>query len=243
MGLTDYEILPIRLITDSSTILRYLYLKRHEGEDNLPKDRTAFIAGVPAQLTEEVLFQVLSKFGIIERLAIHKTGVSAVVIYSLKSSMSKAFKFCSRKADLKVDVSTPTQAHGLKAWVEAHKLLTPGNAQLQKSLDDWMEKHEKEEEAKKSAAIAAMEDDGWTVVRRHKGRKKNASETGVTVGGVSGAAAQAAADKKSNAVFADFYRFQQRERRRNQVVTLREQFESDKLKLAALKSARKFKPY
>ena len=50
-----------------------------------------------------------------------------------------------------------------------------------------------------------------------QGRKKNASASGVTVGGVAGAAAQAqlqAAEKKDN-THAAFYRFQQRDTRRS----------------------------
>lgn len=50
-----------------------------------------------------------------------------------------------------------------------------------------------------------------------QGRKKNASTTGVVVGGVAGAAAaaQLAAAKQKDPSHSDFYRFQQREQRRN----------------------------
>jgi len=69
----------------------------------------------------------------------------------------------------------------------------------------------------------------------------------VTVGGVAAGAAQAAAAaaaaKKDTAVLGDFYRFQQRERKRNEVVDLRRAFEEDKKRLVQLKNARKFKPY
>ncbi len=50
-----------------------------------------------------------------------------------------------------------------------------------------------------------------------QGRKKNASASGVTVAGVAGAAAaaQLAEKAKKDHTHADFYRFQQREKRRN----------------------------
>jgi hypothetical protein len=50
-----------------------------------------------------------------------------------------------------------------------------------------------------------------------QGRKKNASATGVTVAGVASAAsaAQLQAAKKTDPSHTDFYRFQQREQRRN----------------------------
>jgi ribosomal RNA-processing protein 7 len=40
----------------------------------------------------------------------------------------------------------------------------------------------------------------------------------------------------------DFYRFQKREKSRDELLLLREQFELDKQKVAKLKAARKFKP-
>ena len=59
-----------------------------------------------------------------------------------------------------------------------------------------------------------MQDDGWTVVQRHKGRKKNTSEKGTTVGAVAAGAARAAAQRKHLSIEDNFYRFQQRDRRR-----------------------------
>ena len=41
----------------------------------------------------------------------------------------------------------------------------------------------------------------------------------------------------------DFYRFQKREKNRDAMLLLREQFEEDKRKVAKLKAARKFRPY
>ena len=49
--------------------------------------------------------------------------------------------------------------------------------------------------------------------------------------------------KKGNAVTPDFYHFQQHERKREQLVKLREQFEADKARIAKMKSERKFRPY
>ena len=49
--------------------------------------------------------------------------------------------------------------------------------------------------------------------------------------------------KKGNAEAPDFYHFQQHERKREQLVKLREQFEADKARIAKMKSERKFRPY
>jgi hypothetical protein len=60
-----------------------------------------------------------------------------------------------------------------------------------------------------------MSDDGWTVVSRHKGRKKNKDSGGTVVAGAAAAiAAEQAANKKPQHL-DDFYRFQSREKRRD----------------------------
>ena len=64
------------------------------------------------------------------------------------------------------------QPMGLRAYVEAHKSLFPGNEKLREELDAWMEEYEAEEERKRIAAQQAAADDGWTVVTRKAGRKR-----------------------------------------------------------------------
>jgi hypothetical protein len=56
--------------------------------------------------------------------------------------------------------------------VEQHKALKPGNAELQAALDEWMEEFEAEEERRRAEALAVQQDDGWTLVQRHKVRRR-----------------------------------------------------------------------
>jgi hypothetical protein len=62
-----------------------------------------------------------------------------------------------------------------------------------------------------------MAGDGWTVVVRSKGRKRARDSGGVATvsGGVAHAAAAAAAEGKKDQKYEDFYRFQQRDKRRS----------------------------
>lgn len=76
-----------------------------------------------------------------------------------------------------------------------------------------------------------------------QGRKKISDATGTSVGGVATAAAQAKLAAKPDKAVTDFYRFQQRDKHRNELATLREQFEADKRKVAELRASRRFKPY
>lgn len=85
----------------------------------------------------------------------------------------------------------------------------------------------------------------FSSTRRLQGRKKNSTATGVTVGGVAkaSAAARAADPAKQSAAFSDFYRFQKRDQRRDDLLDLRSKFEEDKRRIQELKASRRFKPY
>jgi len=245
---TSYLVLPISLHSKFK-LVRHLYLKPQSGQGNLPQGRAVFVAGLPAELHEGALLELLTRFGEVEKVAVHGSRLSAVVLYSSKQGRDAALKAATKGKTIRLDVTSSlgsingvnSSTQGLKAWVNAHKAQKPGNAELQRQLDEWMEDYEAEEERRKASAMAAMEEDGWTVVQRHKGRKKNTSGTGVTVGAVAAAAAAARAAKKRPVEHADFYRFQQREKRRNDLLELRERFEEDKKRLTELKAVRKFK--
>lgn len=59
-------------------------------------------------------------------------------------------------------------------------------------------------------------------------------------GGVSQAAAEAYAANKKSKLAADFYRFQSREQKRNELVELQHQFAAAKKQVFALRTSRKF---
>ena len=128
----------------------------------------------------------------------------------------------------------------------AYELSRPSPAKLQEEVDQFMMKFKADEyqkEREKLERMNQMDDDGFTVVVRHK--KTKATDGDIHVGAVSAEVAEAqravAAKKKKELV--NFYRFQMREKKQDELVTLRKRFEEDKAKIAQLKQTRKFKPY
>lgn len=88
-----------------------------------------------------------------------------------------------------------------------------------------------------------LDEDGFIIVQRSGkyGRAGAAADAGGSVG-------VAKHDFKPNTKnkaegLEDFYRFQMRERKRQQLADLRAKFEADKQKVASLKAGRRFKPY
>ncbi|KAJ8567174.1 hypothetical protein K7X08_019382 [Anisodus acutangulus] len=134
---------------------------------------------------------------------------------------------------------------GMRKWVADYYQNRPGLDVLQERIDEFITDYEakKEQEKKEKEALAA--EDGWSVVLHHKGRKKTTdSETGIAVGSVSQAAVMDnMAKKKNKDVGLDFYRFQKREAKRNEIMVLQSKFEQDKKRIQQLRAARKFRPY
>jgi ribosomal RNA-processing protein 7 len=109
-----------------------------------------------------------------------------------------------------------------------------------------------------------MDADGFVVVsRKRTGRSIATDGSGATVGVATAGMERHAAEqqgegdaegdaeggggarkkKKKPKEMVDFYHFQQHERKRSQLLKLREQFEQDKSKIAKMREARAFKPY
>ena len=88
-----------------------------------------------------------------------------------------------------------------------------------------------------------LDEDGFTIVQRSGkyGRAGGAADAGGSVG-VAKHGFEENKNKKSTDL-QDFYRFQLREKKRQQLADLRAAFEADKEKVAKLKAGRRFKPY
>lgn len=88
-----------------------------------------------------------------------------------------------------------------------------------------------------------LDEDGFIIVQRSGkyGRAGAPAQAGGSVGIAKPDFHQNSSNKAQG--LQDFYRFQLREKKRQQLADLRAQFEADKQKVAKLKQARRFKPY
>ncbi|KAK9271475.1 hypothetical protein L1049_001834 [Liquidambar formosana] len=134
---------------------------------------------------------------------------------------------------------------GMKKWIMEYHQSRPGLNILQQRIDEFIIAHEAQQEQERKEKEARASEGGWTVVVHHKGRKKTTdSESGITVGSVAQAAVEdKMAKKKRKEVGLDFYRFQRREAKRNELMLLQSKFEQDRKRIQQLRAARKFRPY
>ncbi|KAL9424828.1 hypothetical protein AB3S75_031865 [Citrus x aurantiifolia] len=134
---------------------------------------------------------------------------------------------------------------GMKKWVTEYHQSRPGLKVSQQRIDEFITAHEAKLEQERKERGARAAEGGWTVVVHHKGRKKTTdAESGIAVGSVAQAAVEdKMAKKKKKGVGLDFYRFQRREAKRNEIMLLQSKFEQDRKRIQQLRAARKFKPY
>ncbi|XP_073156321.1 uncharacterized protein [Henckelia pumila] len=167
---------------------------------------------------------------------------------SLGTSQDDFLEKKGNVADFEVDQMSSGDedySKGMRKWVIQYHQSRPGIKVLQERIDDFITAHEAQEEQARKEREAQAAEGGWTVVVHHKGRKKTTdAESGTAVGSVAQAAVlDKMAKKKRKEVGLEFYRFQRREARRNEIMMLQSKFEQDKKRIQEMRAARKFRPY
>ncbi|CAM9799115.1 unnamed protein product [Scytosiphon promiscuus] len=137
---------------------------------------------------------------------------------------------------------------GYAALIQRHRRKFPPREALLDEVDSRMHRFEQAEAAEMAKRKALLEkpedDDGFVTVTYKRKRGRNSGGDGNPAGGGGMLTAGGAKKKRKGAgELSDFYRFQMRETRREQLATLRSKFEQDKARVAKLKEQRKFRPF
>ncbi|TCD61962.1 Ribosomal RNA-processing protein 7 [Steccherinum ochraceum] len=179
-----------------------------------------------------------------------KTGGTAHVIFTDDSSISRALAPSKKDRPWPTDPESPV---GLAHYAALHASLRPPLDVVKAHADSYMElfdfeQAKKKQQSKYRKGEAIVDDDGFTLVTR-------GGAYGQTVGGGVGVASKKFQSevrqgngkrhrsKKDPQEKEAFYAFQIHEKKRNDLIELRQKWEEDKAKIEKLKSSRKFKPY
>jgi len=237
--------------------VRVLFVKLHRskksgGDDELPADRTLFVAN--AEFGEAAIRTAFETFGEVERVVLGSLqsqggggsgaggkpraessgepggAAHAHVVFAKKQACKQALA-SGEIVELGEEVHGVMVAGlGGKAWAEAHREQQVEQAELQASVDIYMEHFdERSEEEKRRRKDKVVDEDGFEVVTYKRKEKLTAEED------------QYVKPKKSKEL-QDFYRFQVREKKREELASLRAKFEADKRRVAAMKARRSFRP-
>ncbi|KAI8849755.1 ribosomal RNA-processing protein 7-domain-containing protein [Chytridium lagenaria] len=217
----------------SLTISFRLHNTKASDADRYPKGRTLFLCNVPSDASERHFRQgSFSKRP--PGSTVGLSGGHAHVVFFEEEAAQRALGMRARK---EIEGDTPYYGDGLYKWVAMHQVAHPPLDQLEAEVNEFMERFEEMEE-EKARQIAARrnlpDEDGFITVTKGPGRKGKA-------------ASEASMDKRDRKPkkkeVVDFYRFQMRETKRNQLAELKQKFEEDKSRIEQMKAKRKFKPY
>ncbi|KAJ1819839.1 hypothetical protein LPJ56_003565 [Coemansia sp. RSA 2599] len=147
-----------------------------------------------------------------------------------------------READEQTD---PLEYRGLTRYLFEHRAARPPADLLKAEVDSCMAKFQ-EAQYERDRMLAQKQnvpdEDGFvTVVRRGRNTRNSDGKNAVVAATVD--EAREAASRKKEVLFGNMYRFQVRERKRDQLAELRRKFEEDKEKIARMRQARQFRPY
>eukprot|EP00607_Mallomonas_marina_P006597 CAMPEP_0182433000 /NCGR_PEP_ID=MMETSP1167-20130531/60172_1 /TAXON_ID=2988 /ORGANISM="Mallomonas Sp, Strain CCMP3275" /LENGTH=264 /DNA_ID=CAMNT_0024621137 /DNA_START=33 /DNA_END=827 /DNA_ORIENTATION=- len=242
-----------------------LYIKQHHNKSESRSDaKTIFVGNIDycGQLShgkiDRFLRDFFSGFGDIESISIsefsadddnrfHKISRFAHIKFEKKSSLSSAINASDEiYAAIAKEVSHQFGYGNLcykksgKDIVNANLMYDTDVSQIKKYADEYMLEFDKKEEIEMSFKRKRMkeeDEDGFILVdSKKKKRKRMATNSHSTGEG-------RVRKKKKSYELKNFYRFQMKEVKREQLHELRQKFQQDKLKVAKMKEGRKFKPF
>ena len=249
---------PLTAKVDGRAVLTTLFARPHVSradDTELPRGRTLFVLNVPpAAHAADCLSAAFSEYSEVTAVHLNTVGDARTVhvVFAKEAGVKKALA-STKPLQL-------ASATGEVSQLPSRKRSAPASREeLQSAVGAFMERFEAEEAERQAAEDAKhnqMDADGFVLVTRKRTGRSTSTDaaTGATVGVASASAAAAAGDddgdsigrkKKKKLTAGDmpgFYHFQRHEKKREQLLKLREQFEADRARIAKMRADRKFKP-
>ncbi|TYZ68435.1 hypothetical protein PybrP1_003885 [[Pythium] brassicae (nom. inval.)] len=235
---------------------RFLYVKAHVaksheggGEAMLAPERSAYVVNVPSAVADVETWlraRLEPAAGAVQHVVVAAAPAdgadpllarSAHVAFKSADALKKllALQELAEPEEVEAEEAEEDAAvSGLQKYLRQYRANKPGLATVKAIADQYMAKFDAEEDEdfrRREELKAQVDDDGFKTVVNTKKRSLAAAED----------LARPAKKQKSKEM-TDFYRFQMRERKRDQLKSLRERFEEDRQMVEKLKRSNKFKP-
>uniref|UniRef100_A0A182IJZ1 Ribosomal RNA-processing protein 7 C-terminal domain-containing protein n=1 Tax=Anopheles atroparvus TaxID=41427 RepID=A0A182IJZ1_ANOAO len=216
-----------------------------------PSGRTLYVLNVPPYATKEALQEAFSLAGTVERVELQEKPSSkesapflemASDLFTFKVAYVVFKESASLKMVLKSKEISPLNAAGtlltgIEKWTKAYHEQLPDAVGLQQEIDQYMQSYDETVEQKNIEESQPVEDDGWVTVS-----KKNSSIFAQKQSVVK-KLEKKLDDDRSTKQLKNFYTFQIRESKKNDIISLRKKYDRDLKKMEQIKKAKRFKPY
>ncbi|XP_030377668.1 ribosomal RNA-processing protein 7 homolog A [Scaptodrosophila lebanonensis] len=259
-----YKVVPLRLTPDAKDC-HSIYMREHFirlMDPNKPKGRTLFLLNIPPYVTEDSLKTFFKGAGGVESVTFAaKPGKDeteqwleqskapftntkapfkfkvAYVVFRKSSVLAKALAFNS--IDLFNSSGNCLIESGMELWHSEYNSFILDNVKTQELIDAYMKGYDRRQlKELRTAKNGHADADGWVTVGK-EGRNAGFEQKESVIGRLENKLAK---DKKTKEL-KNFYTFQIRESKMQNIVELRQKYEEDKRKIELLKQSRRFRPF
>lgn len=224
-----------------------------------PVGKTLTVLNVPPYATEESLKRVFSVVGLVESVQLidnykneHKSKYNITtkffddrrpftfqigfVVFKKSESLDLVLRINELPA---LSTEENPVLTGISKWTAEYNSRVIDTDEMRKEIDLYMNHYDKVKKAEDDQGNDEVDDDGWVTV----GKKGHNSGFKQKESVISRLEQKIQNRNKRAKQMSNFYTFEMRENKRNQLMELRKNFENDKMKMQQMKSTRKFKPY
>lgn len=231
---------------ENSSDRNQLFIKAHTDKkySKYPKDRTLFVINIPPYATEEsVKFAFGKKCGPVESVQFvkNKSEKCTYVIFEKDSSLDKALSLTSNVILTLSSKEKPLMT-GLNKWCREYNNSVCNEGEAKKYIQQFMENYDAKvtERLIKEKEDEEGDADGWVKVT---GRKKRGEFALARKESTINKLQEKLSTGNQKKQLKNFYPFQIREAKRQNLMELRKKFDLDKQKLQQMKQNRTFKPF
>eukprot|EP01041_Mallomonas_annulata_P012121 gene12121-25432_t len=243
----DYRIIDVPLNVGCAT--HSFYIKQHSDKSGKNESKTLFVGNIDYggilshEKIDSILRELFSGFGDIESISIsaynededlfHNTRF-AHVIFKKKSSVNSAIKssddiynLLTKEIGYKYGLAEQCKIKSGKEIAQKYSMYDSDINLLREVADEYMREYDEKEQillAERKKRAREEDSDGFVLVKNRKKQKRVIQKRG------SGDQRQRKTKKKYE--LKNFYRFQMREEKREQLADLRKKFEEDKVKFS-----------
>ncbi|GMM49284.1 hypothetical protein DASB73_002420 [Starmerella bacillaris] len=261
--MTDY--IPVPLNVGPNTV-HTIYVRKHvdyatknskgnsdsdsdsDSDSNSDSDSSrsaVFMMNLPIDITDDNVKDLCEAFGNVHLIEFERLGTRHGLVIladdaSVSRFLSKAKKLNTTKdgksKSKKAIVFQQYGPKGVEGYIAKHYSKFPSEQELAKKADEYMEllaERERIEAEEAMEASTKVDEDGFQLVV-YKNRKRLADIPPPVV---------EAPKKKKTMEKDDFYKFQLRANRKQEMTDLLQRFQEDKAKIEELKKKKKFKPF
>ena len=102
------------VVREHSEVLRFLDCKLFNVKSRKPEHLTVIVTGLPADLSEAGLLELFSRFGDVDRIAVHASRLSAAVLYTDSQGPRSIWKLRGNEEPIRLGLALPETPFGLK---------------------------------------------------------------------------------------------------------------------------------